>query len=603
MQIYDFVEQGRSFYENRHIPLQSGEDYSQYELIRAINHAKRSRYLDDNARDAIIGDFPYDNISKYRIRLEARSTDFDVKHIEIEPVDSSDEARAAALVASKALKLHLDEIEFGRFLNQYADVRPEYGTVLTKTIDDRTYIVPWENVITDMTEILTSPIIEKHYKTPAQLRKQKGWDNVDDAIRTAAEKRKDKDMGTKGDDTAQTLGNFIEVYEVTGELPMSYLLEIKGLEWTKEDEVDYVLARVIYAPFGKDKAGNNMGVVFAADQITEEEYPYDLDVRHPQVGRAFGEGIPEELSEHQRWHNFYKTEEARAVALGGKILFVTNDGDVVDSIYAEGIDHGTIMHIGDDKMFQQASTMPNSVPMYQSIDQSWEVSADRNSSSFDAVIGEEAKSGTPFRSQYLQNVAGTSQFEREREDMGFFIKELIKKRHLKIALNKAAAKGEIDTVFNRQELDLIDRVIMNRELVSRGVESLMQGVPVTPEMQAQFGMDIQRELRQKGTRRKITDIAEFIKKAGDKVMIHTTDEQRSKMVLFESLSNALMLFGENDPARLAIRDRVLDYMGVSYDELAMYANQAAQMAEQTPTKPLQLEQQAASETLPTQVTM
>ena len=254
-------------------------------------------------------------------------------------------------------------------------------------------------------------------------------------------------------------------------------------------------------------------------------------------------------------------------------------------------------------MFQQASTMPNSVPMYQSIDQSWEVSADRNSSSFDAVIGEEAKSGTPFRSQYLQNVAGTSQFEREREDMGFFIKELIKKRHLKIALNKAAAKGEIDTVFNRQELDLIDRVIMNRELVSRGVESLMQGVPVTPEMQAQFGMDIQRELRQKGTRRKITDIAEFIKKAGDKVMIHTTDEQRSKMVLFESLSNALMLFGENDPARLAIRDRVLDYMGVSYDELAMYANQAAQMAEQTPTKPLQLEQQAASETLPTQVTM
>lgn len=579
MQIYDFVESERQFYETRHIPLMSGDDYSQYQLIKAINYARRSRYLDDNAKDDIIGDFPYDNISKYRVRLEARSTDFDIKHIEIEPVDSSDEARVSAMVATKALQKELREIKFGRFLNKYADTRPEYGAVLVKYVNDESHIVPWENVITDMTEIITSPIIEKHYYTPSQLKKT-GWDNIDLAIQTANEKKKDKDMGNKANDEAETIGRFIEVYEITGELPLSSLLEAQEKEWEVEDQNEFVLCRIIFAPMGKDENNENQGVVLQAIEIKEEDYPYKLDVRHPQVGRAFGEGIPEELAEHQRWHNFYKTEEARAVAIGGKILFVTNDGNVVDSIYADGIDHGTILQVGDDKDFRQLTTMPNSVPVYQSINQEWSDSADKKTSSFDAVIGEESKSGTPFRAQYLQNVAGTSQFEREREDMGFFIAEIIEDWHLPKALEKAAKADEIDEVFTRQELDLIDRVLVNKELINKRVSSIQEGVPMTNETLQQLGIETKTELARRGGRRNIKGISEFIKKAGRKVVVHTTDEQRNKAVMFESYSNALMLFGETDPARLALRDRILDHMGVSSEELAMYASEAAQMAQQ-----------------------
>lgn len=584
MKIYDFVETERSFYESRHIPLVSGDDYSQYQLIRAINYARRSRYLDDNASDDIIGDFPYDNISKYRIRLEARSTDFDVKHIEIEPVDSSDEARVSALVATKALQKELREIEFGRFLNVYADTRPEYGAFLCKYVDDRFHKVPFENVITDMTDILSSPIIEKHYYSPAQLKKT-GWKNVDEAILTANQKKKDKDIKRGSDDDAHTIGRFIEVYEVTGELSVATLKQANDEEWKMEDENTFVLARIIYAPMGKDKDGENKGFIFEATEISEDEYPYFLDVRHPFVGRAIGEGIPEELAEHQRWHNFYKTEEARAVAIGGKILFVTDDGNVVDSIYADGIDHGTIMQVGEGKQFSQLNTMPTSVPVYQNIRAEIQESADKNTSSFDAVIGEESKSGTPFRSQYLQNMAGTSQFEREREDMGFFISDLITKRILKRALEKAAKANEIDSTFNRQELDLIDKVITEKTVLDKRVTAIQEGQVLDQMGLDTMRQDAQLQLRSKGTRRKVKDIAEFIKKAGDKVVVHTTDEQRSKMVMFESLSNALMLFAENDPARMALRDRILDHMGVSYDELAMYANQAVQMAQQQGTTP------------------
>jgi hypothetical protein len=587
MKIYDYVEGLKTFYETRTIPLQSGDDYSQYQLIRAVNFARRSRYLDENAYDDIIGDYPYDNISEYRIRLEARSTDRDIKHMEVEPVDASDEARVSSMVATKALQKKMRDMRFGKTLNEYSVVRPRYGAVLFKRVETENgkdvYIVPWENVVTDMTDILTSPIVEKHYFTPGALKKQTTWNNVDLAITTSRERNKNKDIGDKGNALADTVGSYIEAFECTGEIDKATLLEAQDKEWKPEDLNEFVLARIIYAPLGKDKSGKNTGIVFRADEITEDEYPYKLDVRHPVIGRAFGEGIPEELAEHQRWHNFYKTEEARAVAIGGKVLFYTDDGNVVDSIYSDGIDHGTILQVGEGRTFQQLNTIPSTVPVYQNINESWDTSADKKTNSFEAVMGEESKSGTPFRAQYLQNMAGTSQFEMELEDMGLFLEELIGDWILEDALNEASQAGEIDDTFTKEELDLIDRTIINKEMIKRGAESLMQGQLVTPEIQAIMEKDINTDLKRKGARRKITDIQKFIKNAGKKVIARTTDEQRSKAVLFESYSNAINLakgIDRTDPVQLALRDKVLDMIGVSEQELMLYVNQAMQAAEQ-----------------------
>ena len=587
MLLYDFVEGAKQFYETRTIPLQSGDDFSQYQLIRSINYARRSRYLDENAFDDIIGDYPYDNISEYRIRLEARSTDRDIKHMEVEPVDSSDEARVSAMVATKALQKKMRDIRFGKKLNEYSVVRPRYGAVLwkrTETEDGKEFnIVPWENVITDMTDILSSPIIEKHFYTPGQLKKQTTWKDVDLAITTAREQKKSKDISDKMNAEADTVGSYIEVLEVTGEMEKAKLLECQGKDWTDADMNEFVLARIIYCPLGKDKKGKSQGITFRADEITDDEYPYKLDVRHSVIGRAFGEGIPEELAEHQRWHNFYKTEEARAVAIGGKILFYTDDGNVVDSIYSDGIDHGTVLQVGEGKSFQQLNTVPTSVPVYQNITEAWNTSADRKSSSFQAVMGEESKSGTPFRAQYLQNVAGTSQFEMELEDMGLFLEELISDWILPDALEEAAEADEIDDMFTKEELDLIDKTIVNEAMKDRVVDSLLNGNVITPEKQMQTEAEITMGLKRKGARRKVTDIKKFIKEAGDKVIVRTTDEQRSKAILFESYSNAINLakgIDRTDPVQLALRDKVLDMIGVSEQELMLYVNEAMQAATQ-----------------------
>jgi hypothetical protein len=264
------------------------------------------------------------------------------------------------------------------------------------------------------------------------------------------------------------------------------------------------------------------------------------------------------------------------------VLFVTDDGEVVDTVYDEGIEHGTVLKVGEGRMFQQLNTVPTSVPLFQDIMTDISSSADKATSSFDAVLGEESKSGTPFRSQYLQNIAGNSQFEREREDMGMFIGEIIEDWLIDEALKEAAKENVIDDTFTKQELSMIDKALVNEALITAQVGQVRSGTPVTTMQSEEMRLTLQNDLQQKGSRRRIEDIKEFIEKAGDKVLVHTTDEQRSKQVLFESYSNALALFAEDDPARLALRDRILEQMGISQDELALYAQEAATAASALP---------------------
>ena len=104
---------------------------------------------------------------------------------------------------------------------------------------------------------------------------------------------------------------------------------------------------------------------------------------------------------------------------------MTDDGNVVDTIYDEGIEHGTVLQKGEGKEFYQLNTIPSSVPMYQSIDEKWDQSGDKATSSFDTTIGEEAKSGTTFRGQYITDQNATSQFLQYREQMGRFMREIV----------------------------------------------------------------------------------------------------------------------------------------------------------------------------------
>lgn len=598
--VLDFISTKKQNYDTGHVEIPGDERYSQSELIHSINRARLSKYVQEgSATDDIIGDFPYDNISKYRIRLEARATDFDPKHIDIEPIDGSRTARVSAMIATKVLRKHMRETDFGAMLDKYAETRPEYGGTLFKKTKGGTKVVPWENVITDMQNIMGGVIIERHYFTPSELVKQ-GWKDADLVIETAAEKEKEVDM--KETEKQETISELIEVWEIHGEVTRNMFnqaeadFEDEDFEFDPEDENEYVQCQIIVAPQGKDEDGEIQGVVMQAN--TEKESPYKYEARNAIAGRGMGEGIPEELKEHQRWHNFYKTETARAVAIGGKVLFVTDDGNVVDTIYDEGIEHGTIMKVGEGKTFNQLSVLPTSVPIYQNEIESIQSSGDRVTNSFDTKIGAPAKSGATFRGQFIEDENATSQFLQYREQMGRMIREIVEDWELPDALSAASKETEIFEVFTKSELRLIDDVIVEQSVIDKQAQTLLEEKrPVSPQEQEALRIGVQTELDLQGSKRSITEITDFIKKEVlGNIVIHTTDEDRSKAVLFESFTNLLNVVDPQSAEGQAIIDKVMDMIGVTREQLALYTDKTVPPAGQQNPGDLETEQLEAQET-------
>lgn len=586
MNALNYIESRRNFYETQTIDVPGNEEYSQSDLIHFINCARLSKYVSGEASDDIIGDYPYDNVSKFRVRLEARATDFDTSHIVIEPLNGSREARVSAMIATKALGKKMRQIRFGNTLNKICDTLPEYGGVLVKKTKEGVHVVPWENVITDFSNIMGGVIIERHYLLPSELKKM-GWQNVEDVIETAAERIKEAALDNKqNSDQVDTISELVEVWELHGEVPLATynaaIAELNDEEYEPEDEdyITYVSCQIIVAPLGKDDNGNMQGIYMQVNEEGSLEDTYRYKSRNPLPGRGMGQGIPEELKEHQRWHNFYKTEEARAVAVGGKVLFVTNNGNVVDSIYDEGIDHGTILKVGEGEMFQQVNTIPNSVPLYQSINASWNESGDKLTNSFAVALGSQEFSDTPFKAQYLQDINSNSQFKQYYEEISEeLVQPIAEEWLLPWALEDAVKDNEIYEVFSRAELKLIDEVIVEQALQDKLLDiTLKEKRVIAPEEVEVLRQAMFNDLASTGSKRQIKDIKEFIKKEVlGNVTVHASDERRNKEALFQSYSTALTLFSETDPARLAIRDRILDQMGVTKEELSLYVEEAAAM--------------------------
>lgn len=598
--IFNYIREQRNTYETESVPLFNGYEFSQYDTINKVDHYWVDSYFEGDAFDDVIGDFPFDNVSKYRVLLEARATDFDQKHIEVPPKNGSRKARISSMIATKALHKHMDDIKFGIFLNEMAYVRAKYGGVIGAKVEEDIVVEPWTQMVTDQKDIMASPRIKRLYMSPSELYKMTGvWQNVIEAMKTA-EDRTSADIGNDNGKEAERTGDLIEVFIVEGDLKKSYLAEAEALrdnteyDYDPDDDYKYVYARIIVcgADWVEEDKGDKKegGIVFYAE---EEKTPMQKYLaRNPIAGRGLGEGVVESLFEHQKWHNFTKTEEMRMVAIAGKKLYVTDDPDILANIFDEGVDHGTVLRVSQGKTLTELNQLPTGTPIYQTIRQEWADSGDKQANSYTAITGEDAKSGTPFRAQYLQNIEASSQFEQYREEMGFFIKSIIEDWVLPDALAKASSADEIYEQFTPQELQLIDEVIVETTLLEEMVQKSLNGEVVDLMMLEEMRMDTQRKLRKEGSKRTITEIKQFIKEAGKQVRIHTTDEARNKAVLFESYSSLLALIAPEDPRYSAILDKVMQALGITKEELELYNDNAVQTQKgQLETEQLKAEQQ------------
>jgi hypothetical protein len=591
--IYSFVRTQRDNYKSDLISIEDGLDFNQKDILRRVELYYNSQF-ETGSKDSLGRDKPFYNIVKSRVNLATRATDIDVKDIQVESEVSEDYARS--FLFRKEIQQWMKNTGFARLLNKMGKTRNKFGGLLVKKIEHNgeleIHVVPWKDVVTDQTDIMKGVIIERHFYTPSELMAMGNvWDNVEDAVKIADQ---DKDEDTEND-AKKTPGNYIEVWEIHGDLPVAYLKIADGKDPKEADW--YTYEKQVHIIAGVDEFTNDVdGKLLEEQGLTlffgkEKKTPYKYLSWDEIDGRALGVGVIEDSFEAQVWTNDAKLKERDLMELASKLLYWTNDKKIGRNVLTD-MENGDMITLSEGKQISPINTISGSIPQFQNLIKSWNDQANAQTSQFESNTGAALPSGTPFRLAALLNQEANSHFVYRLEEMGTFVEEIFHDWIMPYFEKKLKNGHILAAEFSRDELDRIDEAFIESALKGEIVKQREKGILITdvePERQR-----LKDKMMQTKAQRYIKAPKDYYKNLKAKIRVIITNEQRNKAVLLESLSSILsmiMKFPNVFPPEMAkkILEKIMEISGISPIEIS--TSQAPQAIPAQPTQPGQPGQQ------------
>jgi hypothetical protein len=520
------------------INIMDGLNFSQYDTIKMCEYYSNSRYLG--------GDFdelgrikPFYNIVNFRVTLAKVATDMDIKDIHI--ASDNPQHQVKSMLLNKEAYEWMKATDFSTFLNKKGYKRAKYGGVLVKKNESKgdlkIDVVDWRNVYTDQIDILNNPIVELHYMTPMELKEKEGkWEFVLDALKEIKEFnnscKKEEDKLSR-----------IKVYEVHGQFPKSFIKEVREEDSTEEDEYTYS-NQVYFIGEVKDKP-----YYFFNEE--EKESPYDYLAWEELEGRALGRGVIEDSEQSQIWTNHSVISEKTAMDLAGKVVLKTNAKGLGQNILE--IDNGKIFSIDENEDVNSLNLVPSAIGQFQNQINLWRDQVDNATGAFDSITGEQPPSGTPYSQTVFLNQVASRPYDYRLEEAGIFLTRIFDKwiiPHLKKRLYK---KHILVSDFSEDELKVIDQAFIkytNKRFVDKLLERPQDGseeLPTVEDYNKEYE-DIVSPIKGSGNKRYIEIPEGYFDDIESKITLLTTNEQRNKAILLQSLSSVLQtVIGSYDP--------------------------------------------------------
>lgn len=292
---YDLIKRETANYKTTQVPLADGWEWNMHDHVRRsflYKNSKFSKGADDGTR-------PFKNIIRPILNVAYRSEGFDVK--DIVPFVNDPKNYYKSFLVKKFHPKWARENDIDTFIDELVESYVDYGLALVKNVNNvRPEVVPLQRLaFCDQTDILSGPICELHHYTPDQLSEMKGkWydSEIDQAIIQCSTT---KTVPLANDNKAQTPSKYIEVYELHGTFPDSWLNKTEGE--SDSDEISYS-KQIHIITFYPSADGNKNGICLYKGKERDERYK--AIKRDPIFGRACGFGGVEELFEPQVWTNY-----------------------------------------------------------------------------------------------------------------------------------------------------------------------------------------------------------------------------------------------------------------------------------------------------------
>ena len=327
--VFDIIRKQEQDYTSGTTTISEFVEFSLKDNVDKIDAYLNSKHISGSS-DSLGREKPFFNIVTAAVNIWYRATDIDRANIRIKSTKSR--GHILALLADVHSRAWMRKAHFGGFLNDWGRSLSRYGSALCKFVEKDgeliATVVPWNRLIIDAVDISNGPVIEKLYYTPAQLRQNKAYDKkmVEDLLDAVTIRK------TLGGTSKDTKADFIEVYEVHGEMPLSYLTD-------KESDDDTYVQQMHVCSFVLGEGDKYEDYTLLSGR---EKDPYMITHLIKEDGRAMAIGAVEHLFEAQWMVNNNEKAIKDQLDLASKLIFQTSDPDFQGK-NAMAMDTGTVL--------------------------------------------------------------------------------------------------------------------------------------------------------------------------------------------------------------------------------------------------------------------
>lgn len=540
---------------------------SLYEDISKIEAYLNSKHISGET-DSMGRDKPFFNIVTAARNIWYRATDIDRKNIKVKATKTTE--ILPAFLATHALQNWMRKENFGKFLNDWGMDLAGSNSSVVKFVEKEgqliPMVVPWTRLICDSVDFANNPKIEIIELTEGQLKQREGYDKemVEKLCDTRAART------TTGKQNKDTKNDYIKLYEVHGLFPKSWLTEDD-----KDDDTFVQQMHVLSFVVSKDGKEEES---FSLAQGQEKQDPYMLTSLLPEIdGSVSLKGAVKNLFEAQWMMNHTVKSIKDQLDLASKLIFQTSDGNFVGQNALSAIESGDILIHSPNEPLTQLANSSHDITSLQNFGNQWKALAQEINSTPDALMGNNAPSGTAWRQvEALQNEAH-SLFELMTENKGICIEEMMRRFVIPFLKKQFDNADEIAATLSEYDIKKIDSKYVkgvatkfaNEQIVEMGIKYLEgNGEAPTPEIQQalQEGHEanIQAQLDELGNVRYFipSDVSDakwkdIFKDLQWEIEVDVTGEQAFNKEDLATLST-LLQFSQNDPEAFKfIRDKIL----------------------------------------------
>jgi hypothetical protein len=589
--IYDFIKTEESLFQTTGVPIVDGYEWKFFEHIRLSTLYKNSKF----STGADDGNRPYKNIIRPILNVAYRSEGFDVK--DIEPfVNDKDNYYKSFLVRKFHDKWARDN-DLDTFIDDLVESYVDFGGVICKNVNNkRPEVVPLQRLaFCDQTDILSGPICEKHQYSVDQLLEFKGkWndDAIDEAI-TAARSEKTQQATIAGQ-KAETPGKYIEVYELHGMFPESWLNE-NGSD-DKYTRQMHIITYTKSAELGKD---NKNGVTLYKGK--EKDGIYKVLLRDKIYGRALGFGGVEELFEAQVWTNYNEIQIKDMLDIASLMLVQTADKSFANSNKITDMVKGQIVSPKEGMPLTQVQITPINMQMFENKLAEWEQHARTTGSANDPQLGVEPASGTPMGLQQIVVNQGQGIHEYRRGKISTFVSEIYRDWILKYLVDEMNDGDEWMVDLDLEEMQFIAKQISTTAANRKAVDMVIKyfdekgDAPTQEEIDA-FKEVIKKNFMDTGSKHFLEIVKGELNKIPVDVFVNVAGKQKNldKIItgltnIFRTVLSAPQLL--QDPGIAKLFNEIIEAGGFSPVNFQGFAVAPAQPQPNTINQPAMAQQQ------------